>query len=118
MAQDDAEAREARRRVMEAAHTLYFTPGYRGHWVGAMLFGATMVGAAMLYTFLPTAMALLGGASAGGGSAATFIGLYAAMAVLPIGGWALWGLRRRWAAVAVSALFGVCVVWLNSAAAV
>lgn len=117
MAQDDAEAREAHRRVMEAAHTLYFTPGYGGHWVGAVLFGVTMVGAAMLYTFLPTAMALFGGASAGKGSAATFLVLYAAMAVCPVGGWVLWGFRRRRAAVAASVLFGVCVVWLNSAAA-
>jgi GNAT superfamily N-acetyltransferase len=112
----DPEAEEAHRRVMYAAQSLYATPGYQGHWSGAALFAVTMAGAAMLYTCLPTALAVVGGGVAAGWAATTFLLLYAAMAVGPIGGWILWGLRRRWSALAVSALVVVCAVWLNQAA--
>jgi uncharacterized membrane protein len=113
--QTDPEAEEAHRRAMHAAHTLYFVPSFHGHWVGAVLFGASMAGAAMLYTFLPTALAVVGGGAAAGRSATTFLLLYAAMAVGPIGGWILWSLRRRWSALAVAALVVTCAVWLNQA---
>jgi len=111
--QTDPAAQRAERRALEAAHTLYFVPGYRGHWIGAMLLCATMVGAAMLYTFLPTALAVVGSGAAASRSTATFLGLYVVMALGPIGGWVLWGLRRRWTALAVTAAFAICVVWLG-----
>lgn len=114
--QTDPEAEEARRRVMKAAHEVFFVPSFNGHWIGTLLFCATLVGAAMLYTFLPAALAVIGGGATGaadGRTAATFLGLYAAMAVLPVGGWILWGLRRRWTALAVAALFAVCAAWLG-----
>lgn len=117
--QTDPDAEEARRRAMRAANQVFFVPSFDGHWIGAVLFCATLVGAAMLYTFLPTALAVVGGGEAGapdGRTAATFLALYAAMAILPVGGWVLWGLRRRWIALAVAALFGVCAVWLSPAA--
>lgn len=104
---------------MKAAHEVFFVPSFQGHWIGTVLFCATLVGAAMLYTFLPTALAVIGGGHAGatdGRTAATFVVLYAAMAALPIGGWVLWLLRRRWVALAVTTLFAVCVVWLSQAA--
>ena len=113
---DTQEARDAHRRVMEAAHQLYFVPSYQGHWVGAVLFAVTMVGAAMLYTVLPTALAVIRGGAAADRSATTFLLLCAVMAVGPIGGWILWGLRRRWAALAVAVLVVVCAVWLSQAA--
>ena len=113
--QPDAKAEEAKRRAMEAAHQLYFVPSYQGHWIGAVLLSATMAGAAMLYSFLPTALAVVGGAGAGR-PVAVFLVLYAAMAVCPIGGWILWAYQRRWAALAVTGLFAVCAVWLASAA--
>lgn len=114
--QTDPEAEEAHRRVMYAAHSLYATPAYRGHWSGAVLFAMTMVAGAMLYTFLPTALAVVGGGAPAGRSATTFLLLYAAMAVGPVAGWVLWGLRRRWSALVVAALVVVCAVWLNQAA--
>ncbi|MFZ4606348.1 MAG: hypothetical protein ACOYM5_08830 [Caulobacter sp.] len=113
--QADPEERDAERRALEAAHSLYFVPAYRGHWIGAVLLGATMTGAAMLYTLLPTALAVLGGGALSGRVATTFLLLYAAMVVGPIGGWVLWGLRRRWAALAATALFALCVAWLGPA---
>jgi hypothetical protein len=112
----DPDAEEAQRRVMEAAHQVYFVPSFEGHWIGTLLFGATLVGAAMLYTFLPTAMAVVAGAASDRRAAGTFLALYGAMAVLPVGGWILWGLRRRWAALAVAGLFALCAVWLSPAA--
>jgi len=114
--QTDPAAQRAERRALEAAHTLYFVPGYRGHWIGAMLLCATMVGAAMLYTFLPTALAVVGSGAVASRPAATFLGLYAVMALGPIGGWVLWAQRRRRTALAVTALFGICVAWLSQAA--
>ncbi|MDP1632778.1 MAG: hypothetical protein Q8L66_15285 [Caulobacter sp.] len=111
----DQEAQEARRRASEAAHTLYFVPSYQGHWIGAVLSAATMVGGAMLYTFLPTARNLLGGGEPVGRTATTFLVLYAAMAVGPIGGWVLWALQRRWTALTVVGLFTLCAVWLGLA---
>jgi cytochrome b561 len=114
--QTDPEAEEAHRRVMDAARSLYGTPAYRGHWSGAVLFAVTMAAGAMLYTFLPTALTLVGGGAAAGRSATTFLLLYAAMAVGPVAGWALWGLRRRWSALVVTALVVVCAVWLNTPA--
>lgn len=117
--QADPDAEAARRRVMRAAHEVYFVPSYQGHWIGTVLFSATLIGAAMLYTLLPAAMAIIGGGATGaadGRTATTFLALYAAMAVLPTGGWILWGLRRRWAALAVAALFAICAVWLSPAA--
>jgi hypothetical protein len=114
--QDD---QDERRRIMDAARGAFLVPGFRGHWVGVMLFAATMVGATMMWSCLPMALAILGGGEAGaadGRTATTFLVLYAAMAVGPIGGWILWGLRRRWAAVAVLAIFAACVVWLSPAA--
>jgi len=116
---DDDEAREERRRVMEAARGVYFVPGYQGHWPGAVLFAATVVGLTMLGSCFPMAMTILGGGTTGapdGRTAATFLALYAAMAVGPIAGWILWGVRRRWAAMAVVAIFAACVVWLSPAA--
>ncbi len=115
---DDKDAREERRRIMDAARQPYFVPGYDGHWVGAVLFAATLVGATMLWSCLPTAMAVIGGGKTGAAdsrTAATFLALYAAMAVGPIAGWTLWGFGRRWAALAVVALFAACVVWLSPA---
>ncbi|MBI5941806.1 MAG: hypothetical protein HY859_15425 [Caulobacterales bacterium] len=117
--QDDPDAQDKRRRVMEAATGVYFVPAYQGHWVAAVLFAATMVGATMLWSCLPAAMAILGGGATGaanGQTAATFLTLYAAMAAGPIAGWTLWGFRRRWAALALMALFAFCVVWLGPAA--
>ena len=102
---------------MEAAHGVYFVPGYRGHWVGVLLFAATLVGASLLWSGLPTARAVLAG-DAGGRTATTFLTLYAAMAVGPIAGWVLWGRGRLWAALAVVAIFAACVVWLAPAAGV
>lgn len=116
--QDDDEAQAARRRT-EAALGVFFVPSYQGHWVGAVLFAATLVGLTMLGGCWPAARAVLGGGETGaadGGAAATFLTLYAAMAVGPIAGWALWIYRRRWAALAVVALFAVCVVWISPAA--
>ncbi|MES2034728.1 MAG: hypothetical protein V4466_11170 [Pseudomonadota bacterium] len=112
---EDPEDRDRRRRQMEAAQGVYLVPAYRGHWVGAMLFAATLVGLTMLGSCLPAARAVLAGDVAGR-TATTFLTLYAAMAVGPIAGWVLWGLRRRWAALAVVAIFAACVVWLSPAA--
>ena len=114
--QDD---QEARRRVMEAARGAFYVPAFQGHWVGVVLFSATLVGATMLWSCLPLVLSILGGGTTGaatGRTAATFLTLYAAMAVCPIGGWILWGVRRRWAALAVVVLFAVCVAWLSPAA--
>lgn len=116
---DDPQAREQQRRVMEAATGVYFVPGYQGHWIGAVLFCATLVGATMLWSCLPAMMAVVVGGATGaadGRTAATFLALYGAMAVGPIAGWVLWGFRRRWAALAVTALFAVCVAWLSPTA--
>ncbi len=111
---------EKRRRVMEAANGVYLVPGYEGHWVATLLFAATLVGATMLWSCLPVAMAVLAGGATGapdGRTATAFFTLYAAMAVCPIAGWVLWGFRRRWAALAVTVLFAACVFWLSPAAA-
>lgn len=113
--QDNAEAEEVRRRRIQAAQGLRGVPGYEGHWIGAVLFAATLIGATMLWSCLPMALAVVRGGSTGAAdsrTAATFLTLYAAMAVGPIGGWTLWAFRRRWAALAVMALFAACVVWL------
>lgn len=115
----EAEARAERRRIMAEAVQPYFVPGYRGHWVGAVLFCATLVAATMLWACLPMAMAVIGGGKTGapnGQTAATFLVLYAAMALGPIAGWVLWGLRRRWMAMAVTALFAACVAMLSPVA--
>jgi hypothetical protein len=117
--QDDEEARAARRRITDAARGAFLVPAFQGHWVGVLLFAASMVGAAMLWSCLPTLLAILGGGTTGAvnrQTAATFLVLYLAMAACPMGGWVLWGLRHRWAALAVVALFAVCVVWLAPAA--
>jgi hypothetical protein len=117
--QDDEEARAERRRIMGEAVQPYFVPGYEGHWSGVLLFAATLVGATMLFSCFPMAMAVIGGGRTGaadGQTAATFLVLYAAMLVGPAAGWILWGSRRRWAAVAVVVLFAACVVWLKPAA--
>ena len=114
--QEDQE--EARRRIRDAATGVYFVPGYQGHWVGVLLFAATLVGATMLWSGLPVALAVLRGGTNGaadGQTAATFLTLYVAMAAGPIGGWILWATRRRWAAMAVLAIFAVCVAWLRPA---
>jgi len=113
------EEQEARRRVMEAARGAFYVPAFQGHWVGVVLFAATLVGATMLWSCLPMVLGILGGGATGaanGRTSATFLALYAAMAAGPIGGWILWGLRRRWAALAVVALFAVCVAWLSPVA--
>lgn len=114
---EDPEDRDERRRRLDAAVGVYLVPAYRGHWVGAILFAATLVGLTMLGSCLPTARAVLAG-DITGQTATTFLVLYAAMAVGPIGGWVLWGVRRRWAALAVTAIFAACVVWLSPAAGV
>lgn len=111
---DDQEARDAKRR-RDASLEVFYTSGYHGHWVGAVLFAATLVGATMLWTCLPLAMAILRGGATGasdGRTATTFFVLYAAMAVGPLAGWALWAVRRRWAAMAVVVVFVACVTWL------
>ncbi len=116
---DGQDPQEERRRIAEAARGAFFVPAYQGHWVGVLLFAASMVGAAMLWSCLPTLLAILGGGTTGAvnrQTAATFLVLYLAMAACPLGGWVLWGLRHRWAALAVVALFAVCVVWLAPAA--
>ena len=116
---DDQSARDERRRIMDAARQPYFVPAYEGHWVGVVLFAATLVGASMLWSCLPMALAVIGGGETGapdGRTAAIFLTLYAAMAVGPIAGWSLWIFRRRWAALAVMALFAACVVWLSPTA--
>lgn len=113
--QDD---QDAQRRIREAATGVYFVPGFQGHWVGVLLFAATLVGATMLWSGLPVALAVLRGGTNGaadGQTAATFLTLYAAMAAGPVAGWLLWATRRRWAAMAVLAIFAVCVVWLSPA---
>lgn len=110
---------DARQRNMDAARGAFLVPGFQGHWVGVLLFAATLVGAAMLWSCLPMALSVLRGGetrAADGRTAATFLALYAAMAFGPIGGWVLWATRRRWAAMAVLAIFAVCVVWLSPAA--
>lgn len=111
----DAEAAETRRLRMLAAQGLRGVPSYQGHWIGAVLFAATLIGPTMLWSCLPMALAVVRGGSTGaadGRTAATFLTLYAAMAVGPIAGWTLWAFRRRWAALAVMALFAACVLWL------
>lgn len=116
--QDDEEARAARRRSARVGRSVFLVPGYQGHWIGAVLFGATLVGASMLWARLPMAMAILDSMEVGATSVsagASFLMLYAAMAVGPIAGWTLWGLRRRWAALAVMAIFAVCLVGLGRA---
>ena len=113
--QDD---QDQRRRIMDAARGAFLVPGFQGHWVGVLLFAATMVGATMLWTCLPMALSVLGGGETGAAddrTAATFLVLYAAMAVGPIGGWILWASRRRWAAIAVLVIFAVCVAWISPA---
>ncbi|MCF8504199.1 MAG: hypothetical protein K9G59_04730 [Caulobacter sp.] len=114
--QDD---QEARRRIRDAATGVYFVPGFQGHWVGVLLFAATMVGATMLWSGLPVALAVLRGGADGasdGQTAATFLALYAAMPAGPVAGWILWAGRRRWAAMAVLVIFAVCVAWLSPVA--
>ncbi len=114
---EDPEEQERRRRVIEAARGVYVVPGYQGHWVGAVLFAATLVGATMLAGGWPMARSLLAGGGPDARTARTFLVLYAAMAVGPAAGWILWGLRRRWAALAVTAVFAACVAWLSPAVA-
>ena len=63
---------DERRRVMEAARGAYFVPGYQGHWPGAVLFAASLVGATLLWSGLPMAMSLLSGGGEAG-SRATFL---------------------------------------------
>jgi|GEM_PF-4422512 len=119
MVDDPDNERDETRRRLEAARGVFFVPSYQGHWVGVMLFAATLVGVTMLGSCWPAAKAVMGGGATGAadsGTAATFLTLYAAMAVGPIAGWALWIYRRQWAAVAVTALFAACVVWLSPAA--
>lgn len=116
--QTDPEAESDRRRVMDAARMLYVVPAYQGHWIGAVLFSASLVGGAMLYSDLPLALAVLGDAGVAGGTRATFLLLYAAMAVGPILGWILWAARRRWTALALMAPFAACTAWLSAAAGV
>lgn len=115
----DQEERERRRRINNEATPPFFVPGYEGHWVGAVLFAATLVGATMLWSCLPTAMAVFAGGATGaadGRTAVIFFALYAAMAVGPIIGWVLWGVRRRVLALVAVAVFAACVAWLGPAA--
>jgi hypothetical protein len=107
---------DARRRIMDTARGAFLVPSFQGHWVGVLLFAATLVGATMLWSGLPVALAVLRGGTSGaadGQTAATFLTLYAAMAAGPVAGWVLWATRRRWAAMAVLAIFAVCVAWLS-----
>lgn len=107
---------DEQRRINEAAQSVFYVPGYRrGHWVGAVLFCATLVGALMLYNGLPMALSVASGDAPDGRTATTFFVLYGAMAVLPAAGWTLWAYWRRWAALAVSGLFFACVAWLSGA---
>ncbi|ATQ42116.1 hypothetical protein [Caulobacter mirabilis] len=115
---DDQDERERRRRINEAATGVYFVPGYRGHWVGAALFCATLVAAAMAWSGWPMAMSVARGEAPDGRTATTFLILYGAMIVLPAAGWALWGYGRRWTALAVVGLFAACVGWLAPAVGV
>lgn len=112
---------ERRRRINHEATQPYFVPGYEGHWVGVILFAATLTGVTMLYSCLPTAAAIFAGGATGaanGQTAVTFFALYAAMAIGPIAGWTLWGFRRRWMALAVTAVFFGCVYVLSPAVAI
>lgn len=119
MSEQDDE-RERRRRINQEATQPFFVPGFRGHWVGVILFAATLTGVTMLYSCLPTAVAVFAGGATGaadGRTATTFFALYAAMAIGPIAGWTLWGFGRRWAALAVAAIFFGCVCVLSPAVA-
>jgi hypothetical protein len=116
MSEGEAEERERRRRINAEATQPFFVPGFEGHWSGVVLFCATLVGLSMLWSCLPAARATLSG-DAGSQATATFFVLYAAMAIGPVVGWMLWGARRRWAAMAVTAIFGLCVAWISPMAA-
>lgn len=104
---------ERRRRAIDAAHSVWRTPAYRGHWIGAVLFCATMVAGAVLYSGWPLAASVMRGEAPDRGTATTFFVLYGAMVVLPLAGWGLWITGRRWAGLAVAALFFACVAWLG-----
>ena len=60
-------------------------------------------------------MALLRGDGPDGRTSGTFLALYAAMALGPAVGWILWGVRRRWMAMAVVVIFGLCAMMLAPA---
>jgi hypothetical protein len=69
---------------LDAARGAFLVPGFQGHWVGVLMFAATLVGAAMLWSCLPMALSVLRGGETGaadGRTAATFLALYAAMAL-------------------------------------
>jgi len=84
------------------------------------MFGASLIGAAMLYSCLPAALSVLAQGTSGevtGRDMTVFFVTYALLVIGPIAGWSLWGLGRNAMALAALAPFGLAVAALAPMAA-
>lgn len=104
--QTETDTEADRRRAIAAAQTWYPTEGGIRDYVALAAFVAVVVGAAMVWTCLPAAMAMLKSSRP---DRLEFFLAYAGLIIAPVAAWALWHVRRFGLAIVVLLLFALAV---------